>query len=84
MVGALFLTATFTYALGDALVYSVLNSPDYLLQLHPNRSRIVAGTLVQFVTATANLAIGILLLPIWLFIKGFNTSSYPCTKVTAS
>lgn len=60
-VGALFLLATGAYIFGGGLVDSVLNAPDFLLQAHANHTQIVTGVMLQFVTAAANVLIGILM-----------------------
>ena len=64
MVGASILIATVTYMLGDGLLKSVLNAPEYLLQVYPNRMQVVIGVLLQYSDAAAVAAIGILLFPI--------------------
>lgn len=64
IVGALFLTNTVAYTLGDGLEKSILNTPDYLLHVHPNSTRMVIGVLLQYVAAAGNVVIGVLLFPI--------------------
>lgn len=64
LVGSLILTATVTYLLGDALLQSILNAPDYLRQVYPNSTQVVMGVLLEFIDAVAIAAVGILLFPI--------------------
>lgn len=64
LVGVLILLATATYMLGSGLLDSVRNAPDYLLQIYPNRNQVTLGVLIQFVTAAANVGIGVLMFPI--------------------
>jgi Domain of unknown function (DUF4386) len=64
IVGALFLINTVTYTLGDGLEKSVLNAPDYLLNVYPNSTQMVIGVLLQYVAAAGNVVIGVLLFSI--------------------
>jgi hypothetical protein len=64
IVGSLILLATVTYLLGDALLQSILNAPDYLRQVYPNSTQVVMGVLLEFIDAAAIAAVGILLFPI--------------------
>lgn len=64
IVGVLFLVATATYIVGTGLIGSILDTPDYLAHLYPNRVQMIAGVLLQFVDAAAVVGIGVLLFPI--------------------
>lgn len=64
MVGALILIATVTYMLGNGLLESILNAPDFLHGVYPNRTQVVTGALLQFIDAAVVAAIGILLFPL--------------------
>jgi hypothetical protein len=64
IVGGLILAATATYMLGSGLLESILNAPDYLLNVYPNSTQVVIGVLLEFVDAAAVAAIGIMLFPI--------------------
>jgi Domain of unknown function (DUF4386) len=64
IVGSLILIATVTYLLGDALLQSILNAPDYLRQVYPNSTQVVIGVLLEFIDAAAVAAVGIMLFPI--------------------
>ncbi len=46
IVGVLFLGAIVTYGLGSGFIESVLKAPDYLINLYPNRSRVIIGVYV--------------------------------------
>jgi hypothetical protein len=64
IVGVLILTATATYALGTGLIGSILDAPDYLADVYPNRIQMIIGVLLQFVNCAAVAGIGVLLFPI--------------------
>lgn len=64
IVGALFLIATSAYIVGGGLVDPILSGPDVLSDLRDHRPRAVFGVLLQFVTAAANVLIGVLLFSI--------------------
>jgi hypothetical protein len=64
IVGALFLTATVTGALSESLTGSIVNAPDYLMSVYPNRTQVIVGVLIGFVLALAVVCIGVLLFPI--------------------
>lgn len=81
IVGLLFLTATFTYLLGDGIVSSVVAGPDGLRDLYAHRTRLLGGVLLQFVTAVANVLIGVLLFTV---LKRYSESialGYVVTRV---
>ena len=63
-VGALMLLATVTYMAGSGLLQSILNLPDYLINIYPNRTQVILGVLLEFVDAAAVVGIGILMFPI--------------------
>jgi len=64
IVGILFLFATVTYMIGSGLLDSVLNAPDYLMNLYPNKTQVITGVLLEFIDAAAVVGIGLLLYPI--------------------
>jgi hypothetical protein len=64
IVGGLILTATATYALGTGLVGAILDAPDYLADVYPNRIQMIVGVLLQLVKCAAVVGIGVLLFPI--------------------
>lgn len=64
LVGFLILTATITYMVGDGLITSILNAPDYLSQIYANNTQVLSGALIKFVAATANVSIGLVIYPV--------------------
>jgi len=64
IVGVLFLTATATAMLGDSLIGSILNAPDYLMNVYPNRTQVIIGVLIAFIDGLAVVGIAVLLFPI--------------------
>lgn len=60
----MFLINTLAYTLGDGLEKSVLNAPDYLLNVYPNSTQMVIGVLLQYVAAAGDVVIGVLLFSI--------------------
>lgn len=64
LVGASFLIATVTYMVGNGLLESVLNAPDYLLHVYSHRTQVVIGVLLEFIDVAAVAAIGVLLFPV--------------------
>ena len=64
IVGVLFLTATVTGMLGESLGGSILNAPDYLMNVYPNRTQVVIAVLISFILGLAVVGIAVLLFPI--------------------
>jgi hypothetical protein len=64
IVGVLFLTATVTGMLGDSLIGSILNAPDYLVNVYPNRTQVIIGVLISFILGLAVVGIAVLMFPI--------------------
>ena len=64
IVGVLFLTATVTGMLGDSLGGSILNAPDYLMNVYPNRTQVVIAVLISFILGLAIVGIAVFLFPI--------------------
>jgi len=89
IVGALFLTATVTGMLGDSLVGSILNAPDYLMNVYPNRSQVIIGVLISFILGLAVVGIAVFLFPILkkhnepiaLGYVGIRTAEFPLILV---
>jgi hypothetical protein len=50
--------------LGDSLVGSILNAPDYLMNVYPNRTQVIIGALISFILALAVVGIAVFLFPI--------------------
>jgi len=89
IVGVLFLTATVTTMLGDSLVVAILNAPDYLINMYPNRTQVIIGVLIAFIDALAVVGIAVLLFPILkkqnesiaLGYVGIRTAEFPILLV---
>jgi hypothetical protein len=65
IVGVLFLTAFLTSMLGSTVfIEPIINAPDYLINVHPNKSRLITGILLQVICAVAVVGIAVFLLPI--------------------
>ncbi|MEC0229972.1 DUF4386 domain-containing protein [Paenibacillus alba] len=64
IAGILFLVATFTYMLGNGLIEAILNDPDYLLHVYPNKTQVSIGVLLEFINSVAAVGIAITLFPI--------------------
>ncbi|WP_240041372.1 DUF4386 domain-containing protein [Paenibacillus ginsengarvi] len=62
--GAMFLVSTGVYMIGSGLLDSVLNRPDFLAGLYPDRTTVVFGSFLELINAMAVAAIAILLYPI--------------------
>lgn len=64
VAGALFLVSSGTYLIGDGLLNPVLNRPDFLANLYPDRINVVSGSLLELINAMAVVGIAVLLFPI--------------------
>jgi Domain of unknown function (DUF4386) len=64
IVGVLFLAATATYLSGTLLIDSIVNAPDYLIHVYPNRTQVTIGALLQFIDVACVVGICVLLFPI--------------------
>jgi len=72
IVGVLFLTALGTSILGSAgFVGPIINTPDYLADVYPNRTQVMTGMLLELTCAVAVVGIAVLLFPI---INKYNKS----------
>ena len=61
IVGALFIAATVTGALGLLVfIQPVLDDSDYLVQISVNENRVLIGVLLEFLSAVAVAGIGVL------------------------
>lgn len=81
IVGLLFLLATATYMTGSALIDTIVNAPDYLMNVYPNRVQVISGVLLQFVDAVAVVGIGVVMYPL---LKRYNetiASGYVATRI---
>ncbi|WP_151733441.1 DUF4386 domain-containing protein ['Paenibacillus yunnanensis' Narsing Rao et al. 2020] len=68
-VGLLFLLSTGVYLLGSGLLEPVLDRPELLAGLYPERTTVWAGFFLELINAIAVVAIGMLLYPI---LKKYN------------
>ncbi|MHC4213004.1 MAG: DUF4386 domain-containing protein [Planctomycetota bacterium] len=64
IVGVLFLTAMFTSIVGDGLIKSIVDAPDYLINAYPHKTKVITGVLLQLTCAAAVVGIAVLLFPI--------------------
>jgi hypothetical protein len=69
IVGALFLIAMVASLLGAALMEPILDAPDYLINVYPNKTQVVIAVLLDLVTATAVVGIAVFMFPI---LRRFN------------
>lgn len=69
LVGALFLISYFGVFAGYALLGSVIDAPDYLTQVHPNKTQVMAGVLLELINGIAVLGIAVILYPL---LKKYN------------
>ncbi|WEK54126.1 MAG: DUF4386 domain-containing protein [Candidatus Cohnella colombiensis] len=64
VAGVLFLVSTGTYMIGNGLLDHVLNRPDFLTNLYPDRTNVFWGSLLELINAMAVVGIAMLLYPI--------------------
>jgi hypothetical protein len=64
MVGVLFLVATVTFMIGSGLIDSVLNSPEYLNNVYPDRTTVIVGMFFELINSVAVVGIAMLMFPI--------------------
>jgi hypothetical protein len=64
VVGALFIAATVTSILGSVALGSILDEPDYLINVSAHEGRIVAAVLLFLIAASSAFATAFLLFPI--------------------
>jgi hypothetical protein len=69
IVGALFLTVMVTWFIGSELIESILNAPDYLINVYPNRIRVIIGVLFELIEVAAVAGIAVMMFPI---LKKYN------------
>jgi hypothetical protein len=65
IVGALFLTAMVTSLLGGGLLESILNAPDYLVNISANETQVITGVLLELINGIAVVGIAVLMFPIF-------------------
>jgi hypothetical protein len=64
IVGILFIAATVSSSLSVVLFESILDAPDYLANIHPNRTQVIIGVLSLLVDCAAVVGIAFMLFPI--------------------
>lgn len=68
-IGILFLTVMITWFIGFMLIETVISAPDYLIQVYPNKTRVIIGVLFELIEAAGVISITIMLFPI---LKKYN------------
>ncbi|KGE17429.1 DUF4386 domain-containing protein [Paenibacillus wynnii] len=63
-VGVFMLMATVSFMIGSGLIESVLNHPEYLNHVYPNRTKLVLGIFLVFMDAAFVFGIGMLMFPV--------------------
>jgi hypothetical protein len=63
IVGVLFLTALVTYGIGSEFLGYILNAPDYLINLYPNKTQVIIGVLLELICAAGVVGIAVMLFP---------------------
>jgi len=64
IVGALFLTAIFTYGLGNGFIESILDAQDYLANVHENKMQLILGAILMLINSAVVVGIGVMMFPI--------------------
>ena len=64
IVGALFLTVMISWSIGYWLIGDILNSPDYLANVYPNKIKIFLGVLFELIEIAAIAGIVVMMFPI--------------------
>ena len=69
LVGALFLISTSSYMAASTIITDLFGSPDYLVQLFPNKYLVTTAALLEFINSAAAIGVAIVLYPI---VKQYN------------
>lgn len=64
IVGVLFLTAMVTSLLGGGLLESILNAPNYLINVSANTTQVLIGMFLELINGIAVVGIAVMLFPI--------------------
>ncbi|MEV5028034.1 DUF4386 domain-containing protein [Paenibacillus sp. LPE1-1-1.1] len=64
ITGILFLAATAFYMLGNSLIESIVNDPDYLHMVYLHKNQVILGMLLELLNSAAIVGIAIVLFPI--------------------
>ncbi len=70
-IGALFLAVMVAWFIGYMLIDSVISAPDYLIQVYPNKTRVIIGVLIEIIEAAGVISIAVMLFPV---LKKFNVN----------
>lgn len=63
-VGIFMLGATVAFMIGSGLIQSVLSNPEYLNDVYPDKTKLIAGMFLELVDAALIFGIGMLMFPI--------------------
>ncbi|WP_072328355.1 MULTISPECIES: DUF4386 domain-containing protein [unclassified Paenibacillus] len=64
LAGALFLLATAAFMTGSGIIDAVLNEPEFLARLYPERMKVLAGLSLELINSIAVVGIAMLMYPI--------------------
>jgi len=64
IVGVLFITSTVAGILSVVFLESILNAPDYLINVSANENQVIIGTVLELICAGAFLGIAVMIFPI--------------------
>ena len=64
IAGSLFLTAMAASLIGGGLIESILNSPDYLINLFTGKTQVLIGVSLELINSIAVIGIAVVLFPI--------------------
>ena len=64
IVGVLFLAAYVGIFLGSTFYAPILDAPDYLVNVYPNKTRVIIGMLIELINDVAVIGIAVMLYPI--------------------
>jgi len=65
IVGVLFLTAMVTGMVSAVFLGSILNAPDYLINVSANENQVLIGMLLELICAAAVVGIPVMMFPIF-------------------
>ena len=63
-MGVLFLAAYVGIFLGSTFYAPILDAPDYLVNVYPNKTRVIIGMLIELINDVAVIGIAVMLYPI--------------------
>lgn len=64
IVGALFIVTTIAYITGSGLIGSIVDTPDYLINVYPNKTSVIIGVLLELINSVGVVGIAVMLYPI--------------------